>query len=143
MSKARIGKLPPRYKFILNQYTDERLSKCPLCRKPTHQRKLALFIHIDEWGPMVFGKTGPYCSPCELIIIHQHELEAELAYSFSKFAPEMIGKEYLVVGTVDKKTWKGGLTGKAPQFEDVLKGMADFKKVYSLHVEPGGWYPAN
>jgi hypothetical protein len=83
MTKTKIGKLPPRYKFILNEYPGERLSKCPLCKKPTHERKFALLIHIDEWGLMVFGKTSKYCSKCELIIVHQHELEAELAYSFS------------------------------------------------------------
>lgn len=50
VKEARIGKQPPRYSFMLNRYSDVRLSKCPRCRKPTHLRKFALFIHIDGWG---------------------------------------------------------------------------------------------
>jgi hypothetical protein len=46
--KKRLGKLPPRYLFILNLYADVRLSKCPRRQKLTHLRKFALFIHIYE-----------------------------------------------------------------------------------------------
>ena len=66
----RLGKLPPRYLFILNPYTDARFSKCPRCERPTHLRKFALFILIDDWGPLVLGKTCRYCTRCELIIAH-------------------------------------------------------------------------
>ena len=31
MARARMGKLKPRYSFLLNPYTDVRLSKCPRC----------------------------------------------------------------------------------------------------------------
>jgi hypothetical protein len=50
MAKNRIGKLPPRYSFMLNPHAEVRLSVCPKCRKPTHPRKFALFIHIDKVG---------------------------------------------------------------------------------------------
>ena len=33
MAKKKIGKRPSRYSFILNPYTDTRLSKCPKCEK--------------------------------------------------------------------------------------------------------------
>ena len=36
MVKTRIGKLAPRYSFMLNPHTEVRLSKCPKCRKATH-----------------------------------------------------------------------------------------------------------
>ena len=75
MTKHTIGKLPPRYTFILNPYQDTRLSKCTICRKPTHMRKVALLIHIEEWGLLALGKTCRYCSHCELIIAHRDELE--------------------------------------------------------------------
>ena len=142
MANKRIGKLPPRYSFILNPYSDVRLSKCPQCQRPTHLRKFALFIHIDAWGPMALGKTCRYCSRCELIIVHQDELEAQLAHSFSQIAPEVIGNEYLVLGTIDKKVWQEGLAGSGGQLGEMLKHMADFKRVLKLAVEPGGWYPA-
>src|SRR5262245_50405225 len=140
--KKSIGKLPPRYSFILNSYTDVRLSKCPRCQKLTHLRKFALFIHIDKWGPMALGKTCRYCSRCELIMAHQDELEAQLEHSFSQIAPEVIGNEYLVLGTIDKKIWKEGLAGGGGQLGDMLQHVADFKRVLKLAVAPGGWYPA-
>ncbi len=142
MAKKRIGKLPPRYSFILNPHADVRLSKCPRCQKLTHLRKFALFIHIDAWGPLALGKACRYCSRCELIMAHQNELEAELARSFSQIAPEVIGHEYLVLGTVDKKVWQEGLAGDGKQLGEMLKHVADFKRVLKLEVDPGGWYPA-
>jgi hypothetical protein len=143
MAKAKIGKLPPRYSFILNPYSDERLSKCPKCHRPTHLRKFALLLHIDEWGPMALGKTCRYCTRCELIIAHQDELEAQLAESFSSIAPDVIGNQYMVLGTVDKRIWQSGLQGSGHQLGEVLKHTADFKTVLDLKVEPGGWYPAS
>ena len=49
----------------------------------------------------------------------------------------------MVLGTVDKKVWKIGLKGSGGELTEMLKHIADFKKVYDLHVEPGGWYPAD
>src|SRR5580700_308026 len=70
MARETIGQLTPRYSFLLNPYLDIRLSKCPGCNGLTHNRKFALFIHIDGWGPLVLGKTCRYCTSCELIIVH-------------------------------------------------------------------------
>jgi hypothetical protein len=74
---------------------------------------------------------------------HQDELEAELAHSFSQFAPEVIGNEYMVLGTIEKKVWQEGVRGKSAQLGEILKHVADFKKYYDLKYEPGGWYPAD
>lgn len=92
---------------------------------------------------MAPGKTCKYCLRCELIMVHQDELEAELARSFSRIAPEVIGNEYMVLGTVEKKVWKSGLNGSGGELTEMLKHIADFKKVYDLHVELGGWVPAD
>jgi hypothetical protein len=48
----------------------------------------------------------------------------------------------IALGTVDKKVWKEGLAGDGGQLGEMLKHMADFKRVLKLEVEPGGWYPA-
>jgi hypothetical protein len=143
MATQRIGKLKPRYSFLLNPYSDIRLSKCPKCERPTHPRKFALFVHVDGWGPLVMGKTCRYCTRDELIIVHRDELEAELADKFATLAPKVIGNDYLVVGTVDKKVWQRGLTGQGNQLGDVLDHMADFEEVLELEYQPGGWYPAD
>lgn len=91
---------------------------------------------------MVMGKTCRYCTPCELIVVHQDELEAELANSFASIAPHAIGNKYYVVGTVEKDMWKKGLRG-GNQMDEILEHLADFKERLDLHVEPGGWYPAD
>jgi hypothetical protein len=143
MANRRLGELPPHYKFMLNPYQDERLSKCPICHKPTHARKFALFIHIDDWGPMAMGKTAKYCSPCELIMVHQHELEADLAENFRRLAPKFIGNDYLVIGTLEKKIWQQGMKGAGTELKDILKSVADFKEVYNLEVKPARWGPAD
>jgi hypothetical protein len=76
-------------------------------------------------------------------MVHRVELEAELDYSFSKIAPEVIGNQYLVIGTVDKKVWEKGLEEGDSEIGEMMKHIADFKRVYDLHVGPGGWYPAD
>lgn len=140
MATQKIGKLPRRYGYMLNPYADLRLSKCPKCEKVTHKRKFALFIFVDPLGPIILGKECRYCSRCELIMVHQDELEAELKFQLSNIAPEMIGNDYHVLGTVDKKVWKKALEGEQPPFKEVLKHMADFKKYYDLDYQPAGWY---
>jgi hypothetical protein len=100
-------------------------------------------IHIDQWGLLALGKTCRYCARCELIIVHQDELEAELAHQFSTTAPAVIGYDYLVLGTVEKRIWASGLRGSGHQLGEALKHTADFKAVLELQVEPGGWYPAS
>ncbi len=103
MKKAKFGKLPPRFTFILNPHAHIRVSKCPICRRLTHMRKFPLLIYIDKWGFLALGKTCRYCSLCELIVVHQDELEDELVHTFERVAPDVIGNQYLVLGTVEKK----------------------------------------
>lgn len=141
MAKLKVGGLPPRYSFILNPYSDVRLSKCPMCERPTHPRKFVLLILVRDYGPMALGKTCRYCTGCELIVAHQDELEAELAYSLGRIAPEAVGREYVVLGTMDKKVWQKGLGGGVTDLAAALEQVAEFKKVFDLEVK-GGWGPA-
>jgi len=138
----RLGKLPPRYSFILNPYEDVRFSKCPKCEKATYPRKFALMVHVDGYGPYVLGKTCKYCSKCELIIAHRDELEAILAAQFSLLKPQVVGNDYLVLATVDVAFWKAGLNA-SPTFAETLEHTADFKKYLAIHYRPAGWYPAD
>jgi hypothetical protein len=143
MATPRVGKLTPRYSLLINPYSDVRLSKCPKCERLTHLRKFPLFIHVDGWGPLVMGKTCRYCTPCELIMVHQNELEAELTLSPARLPPNAGGKGYLVLGTVERKAWQAGLEGSGTPLDDMLAHTAEFKKRFDLHYEPGGWRPAN
>lgn len=142
MAKHKLGKLPPRYSFILNPYSDIRVSKCTKCRKPTHMRKFALLIHIDGWGLYALGKTCRYCTPCEFIVAHQDELETELVNFFEHHAPDVIGNPYIVLGTIDKQHWKQWLSSGPQPVSEALKHASDFKEVFDLKVK-GGWMPMN
>ncbi len=142
MTRKRLGKLPPRYSFLLNPYRDVRLSKCPKCNRSTRLRKFALFIHIDGFGPMALGKTCRYCPPCDLIIAHQDELEHELTVAFESRNPDVIGNEYMVLGIVDRKAWRKGLKGEGNDVGEMLDQIADFKEELELEYEPEGWRPS-
>lgn len=135
----RIGKLPPRYLFALNPH-EARFSRCPKCERPTFRRKFPLLIHVEGYGVMVLGKTCRYCSRCEFIIAHQDELEAELTVAFSKKAPEFIGNEYFVVGTVERKAWQRGMKEKVG-LDEVLAHTADIKTYMKVHDPRPRWVP--
>jgi hypothetical protein len=66
MKRKRVDKLPPRYKFLLNPCSDVRLSKCPCCDRLTHPRRFALFIHVREFGTIVWGKPAAIARPASL-----------------------------------------------------------------------------
>ena len=135
----RLGKLPSRYSFALNAHQDERFTRCPLCEQKTRLRKFVLFVYVENAAPMALGKTCRFCTQCELIIAHQDELEHELVVALETRAPEVIGNDYAVLGTVDRKLWRKGLKEDAPIAGDAFDYVADFDKEYDLHVEPGGW----
>ncbi len=141
MRNDRVGKLPPRYCFLLNPYRDIRLSKCPQCRRATYLRKFPLLIHLEGWGPLVLGKTCRYCARCELIIAHQDELEGELAATMARSAPNLVGHDYFVLGTMPNKIWKQGLNAGPRPLGVMLEHVADFRKHLELKTE-GGWGPA-
>lgn len=140
MKSKNIGKLKPRYSLNLNQYADFRASKCIKCDKPTFLRKFALLIHIDDGGLITLGKTCRYCAKCELIVVHQNELEDELVYKFEVLQPEIIGNNYFIIGTVEKKFWQRQMLENFASFEELLKNTADIKKYLDFQYQPAGWY---
>jgi hypothetical protein len=50
--------------------------------------------------------------------------------------------EYIVLGTVDRRTHRLGLAGSA-SLDDVKKHTSDFKSYWNVEVTPAGWYPKN
>jgi hypothetical protein len=132
----RLGKLPPRFKFFLNPYTDVRFTTCPQCGGRTRQRKLPLVIHVDPQSPLSLNMTCRYCPFCDLLIAHQDVLESLLARVFGTLKPEVVGNEYLVLGTMERVDWKRGLTDPISS-KDLLASLHDFKDY--VHFEPGGW----
>jgi hypothetical protein len=139
MGIPRLGKQSARYVFFLNPYGDARFTKCPKCEGKTSQKKLPLVIHINDWGMMVLNKTCRYCRGCDLLIAHRDEIEPLLAQYFQRTAREVVGNDYLVVGTVDRADWRRGTEADmTPQ--DMIKVLHDFKDVVQFKFV-GGWGP--
>ena len=134
--EPRLGNLTPLYKFFLNPYTDIRFtSSCPSCCGKTKQRKLPLAIHVSDWGMVILNKTCRFCPVCELVIGHQDEIEGFLAQLFMESAPEVIGNDYLVVGTVERKDWRRGLA-KPLTSAEMLAALHDFKDHLNFKPAP-------
>ena len=136
-----IGKLNPRYTFALNPYLDARFTRCPKCGKPTYYRKFALLIHLKDYGPIVLGKTCPYCTKCEFIIAHKDKLEEELKRMTPTLIKEINSESYSVMGTVNIKTWKRGLLTPLP-LEKILEDAADFKSYVKLQPKIVNAHPS-
>ena len=127
----RLGKQPPRYRFLLNPFRDRRFAICPNCERRTLLRKVPLVIHVDPRNPVALHKSCRYCPPCDLLIAHQDEVESELAALGARGAPELVGNSYLPLGTLDREVWRRGvaepLAGK-----EMLEQLHDFVEVLEL-----------
>ena len=105
------------------------------------QRKVPLFIHVDPMHPVILGYTCRYCPDCDLLIAHQDVIEHLLASMFDERDPSVIGNDYLVMGTVERKAWREGM--KTPKgIEEMRENLHDFKEVRTVEYRPAGWYPA-
>ena len=136
--KNQFGQLAPKYNYALNPYPILKFSKCPTCENKTGQRKLPLLIHIDPMHLISLNYTNRYCSDCDLLIGHKHEIEHHLTQTFSQLRPQDIGNNYLIIGTVEKKAWRVGL--KQPlSFDETIQSVHDFKNVEELRMTRGGW----
>ena len=128
-----------RHYFFLNPYEDMAFTRCPKCEEKTRIRKHCLLIHIDPRHLFSINKFCRYCPRCDLIIVKQADLENLLVAICEQYAPDIIGNEYLVLGTMDRKDWKDAQTGKISQKEGIDRSYP-FKDVWKFEVIPGGWY---
>ena len=143
----KVGKRQPhrtRHLFFLNPYSDVAFTKCPKCEGKTRLRKLPLVIHIEPDQMLVLNKTCRYCPGCDLVIARQSELEPLMAAAFAERRPEVVGNEYLVVGTLDRSNWRAQMRepseARAPS--DMLDRAWIFKD--QLHFKmTGGWVRAS
>lgn len=131
----------PRHSFVLNPHAEVRCSRCPECEALMKVRKIPLLIHIDPRQLMTLRKTVKLCPTCDILIVHQDELEMELAHACRQRLPEVIGNRYLVLGTVEVADWKQGMREQVTPVEMIARHHP-FKEELTLHVSPGGWFPA-
>lgn len=62
-----------------------------------------------------------------------------MAQIFSERAPEVVGDDYLVIGTFERDYWKQGLENPNPS-EDLLANLHGFKQYLNFKLV-GGWLP--
>ncbi len=86
---------------------------------------------------MTLNKTCRYCPNCDLLIAHQDEIEDIMVQAFTEIDPGIIGNDYLVIGTVERATWKRAMQTQLP-VQDTLDALHDFKEVVSFKPR-GGW----
>jgi hypothetical protein len=141
--KRQLGGLPPKYSFMVNPYPEERVSRCPLCDRKTGQRKIPILIHVNPHHLIALNYTCRYCRDCDLLIAHKHEIEYYLMALFIQQAPEVVGNDYLAVGTVEKSVWKEGLK-QQQSMNNFLPNTSDFAKYYEeLQLTRAGYYQAD
>jgi len=139
-SLPRLGKLPPRYRFFLNPYSDARFTSCPECGAKTRVRKVPLVIHVNPTQSLTLNKTCRLCPRDDLLIAHQDELEAFLASYFGQTRPEVVGNDYLVLGTMDRPVWRQGMK-TPPLIGDLRELLHDFRDYVRFEPAPR-WGPA-
>ena len=130
-----MGRLPPRYSFFLNPHRDEAFTRCPRCNANTRVRKMPLVIHVDSVGLVLLRKTCRLCVVCEMLIAH----EAEMGDLIDGLRSHRAGtREYVVLGTLDARTWRRGFSGSVT-IDEVADTMAAFKAYMRVDITPRHW----
>lgn len=141
-ASQRMGALTPRYSFALNAHIEARFTTCPGCQAKTRLRKLPLAIHTEGLGLFILRKSCRVCVSCDMLIVHQAELEPLIRARLRNTEGSSRVLDYLVLGTVDSKVWRRGLTGGV-SFAELLRNMADFRRHMQIEQIGRGWEPTN
>lgn len=98
-------------------------------------------IHIKPQQLFLLNKQCKYCANCDLIIAKKQEIESLMAFGFNSTNPQIVGNDYLVMGTIDRKDWQANNQDSVPPSE-IIKGMFIFQDEWNFEVIPAGWYPS-
>lgn len=131
----QLGKQRPLYDFFLNTYQDTRFTTCPHCKGKTRSRKFSLVVNVNPKHTVIVDKICRFCNACDLLIVHQDQLEEQLATEFMTINPEVIGNDYQVIGTLDRAEWNQGKQDPL-SVERVIEYLHDFNEVVSFERVP-------
>jgi hypothetical protein len=77
------------------------------------------------------------------LIAHKHEIEHLMTDLFLHYDPEVIGNDYLIIGTVEKEAWREGLK-QLMAVDKILPHVSAFATYYKeLRLTQPGWFHAN
>jgi len=139
ITRNKLGELEPKYNFSLNPYPELRFSSCPDCGAKTGQRKLPLIVHVDPKNLVLLNYTNRYCKKCDMLIGYKQEIEHHLTEMFLKINPDIVGRNYLVFGTVEKEVWSENIDHAKTSIE-ILKHAHDFISYQGLRISMAGWF---
>lgn len=134
----RLGKLPPQYRFFLNHYQEFRFTRCPECDRPMKVRKYPFLVHVDPLHLLMVNMPARYCPVCDLLILHHDKLGERLVAGLLPRDPDVIGSEYLVLGTVEREAWRDSRKIEY-DWKMALDNLHDFKEVVLIEVEYSDW----
>jgi uncharacterized C2H2 Zn-finger protein len=140
--KHKINQQTRLHTFFLNPYSDQRFTRCPKCGALTKARKKIFVIHVEPGQLLNLNMTGRYCPVCDLMILHQDVVESLMAAAFSQHDPSIIGNEYLIMGTLDRKVWRD-IQAQPRNYSLVFDNLHVFKNVVTFEIHRGGWQPDN
>jgi len=130
--------LEAKYYLFLNPYPKHAFSNCPKCNTKTKIRKYCLVIHIEPCHFISLNKTCRYCQYCNLIIIKKQDLEQVLYWICEQNSLNIIGNDYFVYGTMERKDWKKGQQNKFDS-KQLMDHTYPFKDIWLFEVEPASW----
>ena len=133
------SKRPKKYRFFLNPYSEYAFTKCPKCETKTKIRKFPLVIHIEPRQIFLLNKQCKYCPNCDFIIVKKQEIESLMAAGLSQEHPQIVGNDYLVMGTLERQDWRQGNKGSLSPGE-IIKRIYVFRDQWYFEVIPAGWY---
>lgn len=132
----QLGEQRPRYDFFLNTYQDIRFTICPRCQSKTRLRTFSLVVNVNPRHTVILDKQCRFCNSCDLLIVHQAQLEQQIAIKFMTINPEAIGNDYQVIGTLDRAEWNQGKQDPL-SVERVIAYLHDFHEVVSFERVSG------
>jgi hypothetical protein len=104
--QGSVSDRPARYRFCLHPGMREWQGACPICSGPLIDLIAALVVVIEPGLPLALRFACLHCASCDLLIAHQDELEMGMEQAIAPVAPEAIGNEYQVIGTMDLADWE-------------------------------------
>jgi hypothetical protein len=96
---------------------------------------MALVIRVDSAGLVLLRKTCRLCVVCEMLIANGVEVDHLID---GLTAPRVAGRKYVVLGTLESRTWRQGVSGGVT-IDEIVHAMADFKAYMRVDITPRHW----
>jgi hypothetical protein len=88
-------------------------------------------IHVDSVGLVTLRKTCRLCVVCEMLITHQHEMD-RLIDGVVEDGVRSTTQEYLVLGTLETRTWRRGFSGSVTLEEMIDHGQSTAQETAAM-----------